>query len=857
MTDNGKLIPFEYQKEVVQDIEDFEGRSCVSLEMGLGKTLVALLTLKRQKIQSYPAVVVCPASVKYQWEAEAVRIGIRPTVLEGTKPPESTRKSTPPRLSILNYDILKHWLPHLLKQGVSTVIFDECFFYDTLVLTDTGWIPIGDIVENHLPVRVASFNHSTNSIGWNRVTQYIVNRTPERTVDIHHQYGVLRCTLNHPIWVEGIGYVKAESITSGDRLRIVWDAVQIPKYEEGKDEKILLSPMRECGCQSILSCCHKERRSSSDLQDVWNRIYGPKSREGEEEDLFSMCKTSEGYFELCGVWQGIFGDSIIGGSSEVLFQFMCNQVAIEAARISRQVYGGDEKEDKRVQQSKILDRDRSGYKKDAFGSHEERQPYVPAGNRGQDGREEGWPALEGKTRREWTPVTMAENSVEGSWTEGMGFGTLCQDRNEIPVSTQLQSGYWQGGFEDRHRNRRSWSPSFRQYHQGQEKGSSVIFSRVEGIEIHERTDRCRLGNCCKYDKVYNLEVENDNNYFADKVLVHNCQTLGNRRSQRTRAALKLGRSCKHVIALSGTPLVNRPAELWPTLHMIRPDLYPSFWTFCQRFCKPRRTPWGWDFSGASNLDILHSTLTRQMMVRRLKKDVLKDLPEKMRCVVPVEISDRKEYELARDDFVGWLKSRQADRVQSALRAQQMTQIGYLLRLCARLKLRAVVDWCNEFLSGSDEKLVVFAVHRKMIEALDRRLEGGKHVVIDGQVGGRFRKAAVDQFQRDPSTRVLIGNVKAAGVGLTLTAASNVAFAELYWTPGAMTQAEDRCHRIGTTSTVWAHYLVAHGTIEERLCKAIQDKQSTIRTVLDGGVEEDDLSILDMLVEELKGPGLLQ
>jgi SNF2 family DNA or RNA helicase len=73
----------------------------------------------------------------------------------------------------------------------------------------------------------------------------------------------------------------------------------------------------------------------------------------------------------------------------------------------------------------------------------------------------------------------------------------------------------------------------------------------------------------------------------------------------------------------------------------------------------------------------------------------------------------------------------------------------------------------------------------------------------------------------------------------------------------MTQAEDRCHRIGTTSTVWAHYLVAHGTIEERLCKAIQDKQSTIRTVLDGGVEEDDLSILDMLVEELKGPGLLQ
>lgn len=244
------------------------------------------------------------------------------------------------------------------------------------------------------------------------------------------------------------------------------------------------------------------------------------------------------------------------------------------------------------------------------------------------------------------------------------------------------------------------------------------------------------------------------------------------------------------------------------------------------------------------------------MVRRLKKDVLKDLPEKMRCVVPVEISDRKEYEKARDDFAGWLKSVQPDRVQSALRAQQITQIGYLLRLTAKLKLRSVVEWCNNFLEGSDEKLVVFGVHTKMIEALDRRLNGGKHVVVDGSVTGRLRKAACDQFQRDPKTRVLIGNIKAAGVGLTLTAASTVAFAELFWTPGAMTQAEDRCHRIGTTQTVWAYYLTAAGTIEERLAKAIQEKQRVIRATLDGGTMEDDLSILDQLLAELAGPGLL-
>lgn len=333
------------------------------------------------------------------------------------------------------------------------------------------------------------------------------------------------------------------------------------------------------------------------------------------------------------------------------------------------------------------------------------------------------------------------------------------------------------------------------------------------------------------------------------LILDECQYAANRRSQRTRACMRLAESARHVIALSGTPLVNRPAELWPALRMIRPDLYPSFWQFAQRFCAPRRTPWGWDYGGASNLDLLHSTLQRQCMIRRLKSDVLKDLPAKMRSIVPVQISDLKEYRMAKDDFVQWLRLRQADRVPSALRAQQITQIGYLLRLCARLKLRSVVDWCNEFLAGTDEKLIVFAVHRKMIEALCRRVEG-KHVVVDGSVTGRMRKAAVDQFQSDPRTRVFIGNIRAAGQGITLTAASTVAFAELGWRPGDHAQAEDRPHRIGQRNTVWVYYLVAHGTIEERLAKAIQEKQATIRTVLDGGRQPEDLDILDQLLAEL-------
>jgi len=173
-------------------------------------------------------------------------------------------------------------------------------------------------------------------------------------------------------------------------------------------------------------------------------------------------------------------------------------------------------------------------------------------------------------------------------------------------------------------------------------------------------------------------------------------------------------------------------------------------------------------------------------------------------------------------------------------------------LAAKLKLKAAVEWINEWLEQNpDEKLVVFAHHRKCLEALERRLEA-KSVVIDGSVTGQKRSLLVKQFQTDPGTRLLLGNILAAGVGITLTAAHNVVFAEMAWRPGDHIQGEDRCYRIGTTETVWCTYLVAHGTIEERLCRIVQRKQKVLSSVLDGGPVEGDLNVFDQLLAELKG-----
>jgi SWI/SNF-related matrix-associated actin-dependent regulator 1 of chromatin subfamily A len=161
-----------------------------------------------------------------------------------------------------------------------------------------------------------------------------------------------------------------------------------------------------------------------------------------------------------------------------------------------------------------------------------------------------------------------------------------------------------------------------------------------------------------------------------------------------------------------------------------------------------------------------------------------------------------------------------------------------------------VDWINQFLEDSDEKLVVFAVHRGAIEVLKKRCKA-KSVVMSGAVTGRKRDAAVKQFQTDKKTRLLIGNIRAAGVGITLTAASTVVFVELDWRPGDHTQAEDRCHRLTQRMPVQIFYLIAKDTIEVEWCRLIQKKQETLSAVLDGEKTGKDLPLFDELMKRMR------
>ena len=339
------------------------------------------------------------------------------------------------------------------------------------------------------------------------------------------------------------------------------------------------------------------------------------------------------------------------------------------------------------------------------------------------------------------------------------------------------------------------------------------------------------------------------------LVLDECHYFMNPKRKRTKAAITLARQVPFRIALSGTPLTNRPAELWPTLHMLRPKVFPSFFSYAQEYCNPKREYGRWTYKGATNIPKLHATLKRTCMIRRLKSEVLKDLPKKVRRVVPMDLTDRGEYQQARDDFLGWLrKNYSKGKAVKASKAAAIARIGYLLRLAAKLKARNVVAWANAFLTEFPEnKLVLFAIHQKMIGVLQRRVQA-KHVTVDGSVTGRKRTLAVNTFRKDPATRVFIGNIKAAGVGVDglQDVCSDLAFCELWWRPGDHIQAEDRIYRIGQDMVTWINYLVAGGTIEEDLCRIIQIKQQIINGTLDGETCNDDLDVFDQLLKVIGG-----
>ena len=318
-----------------------------------------------------------------------------------------------------------------------------------------------------------------------------------------------------------------------------------------------------------------------------------------------------------------------------------------------------------------------------------------------------------------------------------------------------------------------------------------------------------------------------------KVLIlDECHYIKNNKAKRTKATKVLAKGISHVIAISGTPVINRPVEIYNAVKIIDQMLLPDLWEFGKKFCGLKHNGFGWDWSGATNTKELNDLLTESVMIRRLKKDVLKDLPDKTRAFVPIELDNWNDYYNAELNFIEWLREKKGGlAAEKAKRAEHLVQIEQLKQIAVHGKIKQIEGWIEDFLE-SDQKLVVFCIHQNIIDRLMKKFNNVA-VKVDGRDSGAVRQKAIDSFQESAEVRLFIGNIKAAGIAINLTAANHVAIIELPWTPGDLVQAEDRCHRIDTKGNVTIYYLLAQNTIEEKMAKLLDKKMQIVTSVLDG------------------------
>ena len=334
------------------------------------------------------------------------------------------------------------------------------------------------------------------------------------------------------------------------------------------------------------------------------------------------------------------------------------------------------------------------------------------------------------------------------------------------------------------------------------------------------------------------------------IVIDELQRIKNRGAKRSRSSTALGAGVPHIIALSGTPIISRPVEFFPTLQLVEPLEYKSFWQYAFAYCGPKRgfRGRGWDFGGASNTTELHRRVSK-LMIRRMKLDVLKDLPAKTRSVIPADIDNRAEYQRAKHDFIAWLAAKRGSSAAlRASRAEAVVRLGALKHLAAEGKVAAAVAFIKEWLEDTNQKLVVFAIHHTIIDRLVEAFPAA--AVLTGRTAAADRTRAIDRFQTDPACRLFFGNIQAAGEGITLHAAADMLVLELGWTPAEHAQAEDRIHRIGQTAErVHIRYLLARDTIEEAVLELINKKREVVGRVVDGEVAAVPMIIMDSLLKE--------
>jgi len=309
--------------------------------------------------------------------------------------------------------------------------------------------------------------------------------------------------------------------------------------------------------------------------------------------------------------------------------------------------------------------------------------------------------------------------------------------------------------------------------------------------------------------------------------------IKNTAAKRTKEVKKIAKEIQSILLLSGTPILNRPVELFNGLNLIDPTTWNDWYGYVLRYCGAKRTRFGLDTSRATNIEELQEKISHYFL-RRKKSDVLTELPPKQFIDRPVMLDKEsaKNYDFAEESFVDYLREIKGKKITSSQQAGVLVKLNELRQICSRGKIYAAKDLINEVLD-SGQKIVVFSVYNEPLKQL-KEYFGEQAVMIIGSTGNEERRDIINDFQNNPDKKVFLGGMKSAGAGITLTAASNVLFIDYSFVPADHWQAADRIHRIGQKAgSVSIYQLYSKNTIDEKIQEILEKKKELFEQLIDG------------------------
>ncbi|CAI2373818.1 unnamed protein product [Moneuplotes crassus] len=368
---------------------------------------------------------------------------------------------------------------------------------------------------------------------------------------------------------------------------------------------------------------------------------------------------------------------------------------------------------------------------------------------------------------------------------------------------------------------------------------------------------------------YELAVKfsSEINHLGFKVaIVDEAHYLKNYSAKRSKTLIPILANMRRVLLLSGTPILAKPVELFNLLKILRPDIFFNFMDYANRYCRPKETSYGLDCSGNDHVKELHCLLEKQIMIRRLKSDVLSQLPPKRRQKIEVTTDEKivnkiraiicrqaksrgKEKQTIEERFIEMLA-----REEGSLKDFHSDSGGFKLdeeekcflkayHLSGTAKIVGILEFVETMIEN-DAKFLIFAQHLEILNKVETLVNKKKvdYIRIDGNVNTELRHQSVRHFQEDPNCLVAILSITASSLGITMTAATNVIFAEVHWTPAHLLQAEDRVHRIGQENSVNIYYLFGKDTMDEIIFPVLRQKSHVISETLDARRTDYNLNI---------------